>query len=472
MKKISVAAICIVFLSSLVLIPFASADSYTLVWKSNLSYPERPYKMGVSWSYPIVVDGIVYVSSNGAFLNVTTTSPPYPIYPFSDIYALNATNSAVVWDYQDNSSSNYDSPAVDNGILFFGSTSGSDNYFGALNAANGLSLWNYTLGGEGWEITSSPVVANGVVYIGAFNGLSGGLYALNENNGDEIWIFPIYGGVASSPNVVNGVVYVGSRFSNNIYALDATNGERLWNYTLPGEPTSYAISTPAVSNGVVYVGSNVGNLYALNAANGVKLWNYGVGNGVFSPVVVNDTVYVLSTDPLSVYAIKATDGSKVWNSSLVEGTVFSSLVVDSGIVYVSVNNPTTSNEAGIYALNAYDGEQLWTLPMPSYPAVIDGILYFGYSGGQVYAYSVSPIPFPTPTTNSPSPSVPEFPSAFIGIAVLMAAIVVVALIARKRIEKMKKINLENACGNALRFTADFVCDCAFDFNRVLCCRDS
>ena len=399
--------ICLMFVLSFIVIPLASADAPALIWESNLNYPANIQYSVNNWSSPSIVDGVVYINSESTMVLSASVG-----YSFGDVYALNATNGAEVWDYRDNSSGSYDSPAIDNGALFFGSTSSSDNYFGALNATNGLSLWNYTLVGEGWEILSSPVVANGVVYIGAFNGLSGGLYALNETNGDEIWNFPTYAGVDSTPVVVNGVVYVASRLDNNLYALEATNGNRLWNYTTSGD----VLSSPSVVDGVVYIGSGsdnldgnaAGNLYALNAAYGEKLWNYSTAGSVSLPVVNEGIVYVWSAG--SIYALEATNGAPIWNSTLGEGTNYSGPIVANGVVYVG------SNQAGINGFNAYNGEELWNLPIsapysevpftPS-PAVTDDVMYFGSGDGQVYAYSVSSIPSPSPTVStalSPSPT--------------------------------------------------------------------
>jgi outer membrane protein assembly factor BamB len=53
------------------------------------------------------------------------------------------------------------SPAVANGVVYVGS---NDNNLYALNATTGAKVWNYTTGGS---VYSSPAVANGVVYVGS-----------------------------------------------------------------------------------------------------------------------------------------------------------------------------------------------------------------------------------------------------------------------------------------------------------------
>jgi glucose dehydrogenase len=144
----------------------------------------------------------------------------------------------------------FSSPAVLNGVVYAGSD-GSNIY--ALNATTGAFVWNYPTGSS---VESSPAVANGVVYVGSF--WDGTVYALNATTGAFVWSYAPGGAVFSSPAVVNGVVYVGSA-DNNLYTLNATSGAKLWNYTTGGS----VYSSPAVANGVVYVGSQDHNLYAL-----------------------------------------------------------------------------------------------------------------------------------------------------------------------------------------------------------------
>lgn len=105
-------------------------------------------------------------------------------------------------------------------------------------------------------ITSSPAVVVGAVYIGSTDG---NLYALNAGNGVKLWNFTTNGG-QSSPAIVGGVAYVGSE-DQNLYAFNVTNGAKLWNYYIG----SFVESAPAVTGGVVYVESGYGGVYALGA---------------------------------------------------------------------------------------------------------------------------------------------------------------------------------------------------------------
>ena len=123
---------------------------------------------------------------------------------------------------------NFSSPAVVNGVLYFGS---EDYKVYAVDAATGVAIWNYP---TGFYVHSSPAVANDVMYIGSENWK---VYGFDAHTGTELWSYLTGGGIWSSPVVANGRVYVGSSDSR-LYALDARTGDRLWSY-----PTgSYTLS--------------------------------------------------------------------------------------------------------------------------------------------------------------------------------------------------------------------------------------
>ena len=117
----------------------------------------------------------------------------------------------------------------------------------------GKEKWNFATGDRMWS--SSPAVANGVVYFGSDDK---NLYAIDAVTGKEKWRFATGDRVWSSPAVANGIVYVGSR-DNNLYAIDAVTGKERWRFATG----DWVDSSPAVANGIIYVGSNDKNLYAI-----------------------------------------------------------------------------------------------------------------------------------------------------------------------------------------------------------------
>src|SRR5208283_6228393 len=162
--------VCIIFVFNVVLVPSANADwaifranpsndgvgtgnpvlTPTLLWKTNTSYVVlNAISINTIWSSPTVVNGLVYISSGTG----AVTSYAYFDQTFGsswgDVYAFNATSGVVVWEYRYYYSSSdpdiplgFSSPTVVNGVVFFAFY----NYVDALNASDGVSLWNFTAG--------------------------------------------------------------------------------------------------------------------------------------------------------------------------------------------------------------------------------------------------------------------------------------------------------------------------------------
>jgi len=360
------------------------------------------------------------------------------------------------------------SPAVANGILYLGSANG--NLY-ALNATDGIKLWNYSTGGA---VGSSPAVANGIVYAGS---IGGGFYGLNATNGEKIWSFTT-DWINSSPTIVDGVVYFAG--SHTVYAFNATSGLMLWNYCvnvqfIPLDPEGI-YSSPAVVNGFVYIGSNnglAGNLYALNATDGSQLWVYPTEGWIESPPTVgNNIVYIPSSDG-DLYALNATNGQKVWSYSNILVKVYdgASVAFANNVVYVLSYYPNGAIEAlnaktgvqlwsssttdcepfpivvgdvlyvggtnNLFVFNATDGSWLWnsnqTGEILSSPAYANGVVYAQSTKGTIYAFGTPSAPS-TQSTSSPTPFVPEFSSAGLilaVIAVVAPAFAAVALTTKK-----------------------------------------
>jgi outer membrane protein assembly factor BamB len=336
-----------------------------LKWKN----PIGPY-FDYVLSSPAVVNGVVYFGSDNGIL-----------------HALNASTGATLWNFNTGNIV-VSSPAVANGIVYIGSYDG--NLY-ALSAATGTKLWSFAT--QGAISFSSPTVANGVVYIGS-NDHS--VYALNASTGEKLWSYATGDAVEASPAVANGAVYVPSD-DGNVYALNASTGAKLWNYTVgPGAGESYMTSSPSVANGVVYVGSGLdSSLHALDAGTGTRLWSYSTGSVIkyASTSVANGVVYIGCFDG-SVHAVNASTGTLRWKY-LTGAQAWSSPAVANGVVYVG------SLDGNVYALNASTGAKLWSYNtagnLISSPSIVDGVLYVraGYENfaiggagtGNIYAFA-------------------------------------------------------------------------------------
>jgi outer membrane protein assembly factor BamB len=73
-------------------------------------------------------------------------------------------------------------------------------------------VWNFATGGD---VVSSPAVAEGILYFGSYDGK---VYAIDASNGDLIWTYQTYDIVVSSPAIAEGVLYIGS-YDHIVYAF-------------------------------------------------------------------------------------------------------------------------------------------------------------------------------------------------------------------------------------------------------------
>jgi outer membrane protein assembly factor BamB len=423
--RVVAAVVCMIFVSSLVLIPFANAETgnSTLVPTLLWWYPTG----NTVGSSPAVVNGVLYIGTyNGT------------------VYALNATNGAQLWNCVPGGggiNSYASSPTVVNNVVYVSSDAAGGCVY-ALDAANGVQLWNYST----YTYTTSPTVVDGVVYVGTWN--YGIIYALNASNGAQLWnstaldwgmpqwIAP-HAGVTSPPTVVNGVVYFGSE-DGLTYALDASNGHKLWSVN---STDGFVYSSPTVEGGVVYVAVSEGNpgvgiVYAADAATGALIWNCTTASlGFQSPAVVDGVVYI-GGDNGNVYALNAANGEEIWNYTLgnyveyksyVGEDKLSSPVVVAGVVYFG------SMDFNVYALDAANGDLLWSYNagggIDSTPAVIRGVVYVGSEGGTVKALSVTPT----------SSSVVAFSGQLLIITLVASIIAVLSAVIISRKRRTKKI---------------------------------
>jgi len=195
-------------------------------------------------------------------------------------------------------------PAISNGMLFVGTVQGRLH---ALTLKDGARRWTFETEGTkldsakfGYDrrsIQSSPAVANGIVYFGARDGW---VYAVGADDGKLRWTYDHHiSWIITSPAVADGVVYDASSDAAFVQALNAADGTERWR-TKTGAPLW---SSPAICGGVLYIGDHNGFLRALDRTTGQELWFFRSASDILSsPVVSNDLVIFASSDG-SIYAL-------------------------------------------------------------------------------------------------------------------------------------------------------------------------
>ena len=98
---------------------------------------------------------------------------------------------------------------------------------------------------------SSPAVANGLVYFGSGDG---NIYAVDGASGALKWKFTAGDVVHASPAIAGGLVLVGS-WDTNFYALDAATGAERWRFKTGDDENMHnqtgIQSSAAVADGIV-----------------------------------------------------------------------------------------------------------------------------------------------------------------------------------------------------------------------------
>lgn len=296
----------------------------------------------------------------------------------------NVGNVTLQWSYLPSNGYFEGSPAVSDGIVYFGVEDTVQHYHYAvyaLNANTGDVIWNYATAGPAY---GSPAVAFGLAYV-----VGGDVYAFDASTGSLHWQWQSPGSSCLySPTLVNGILYVVCD-SNYVYALNAATGTVIWQYQL----SSTINSSPAISNGALYVCSQDGGVHALNASTGTLIWSRPLGvSPIPQPIpyitygslsVANGVVYIQAADPKSrqrdynVWALDATTGATIWKSPSV-GTLSHVLTkptpaVANGMVYAG-------SDTWLYALNASNGTTAWQYQLPDSgtaysPIVANGVVY-------------------------------------------------------------------------------------------------
>lgn len=140
------------------------------------------------------------------------------------------------------------SPAVRDGILYFGTDSGA---VFALDWQNRKTLWEFSVPERQQQIQSSPAVTEDVVIIGSRDKH---VYCLDRKTGELRWMFQTRGRVDSSPVVAGDRVYFGAS-DRTIYGVTLADGKEVWKH-----PAGQAVTgSPAIAGGYMVIGSDSAN---------------------------------------------------------------------------------------------------------------------------------------------------------------------------------------------------------------------
>jgi len=307
---------------------FASSDGN--LYAVDLEAGEEKWRLEIghlSWSSPAVAAGLVVVGSQD-----------------TNLYAVDLQTGQVRWAFKSGGTIR-SSPAISDAIVYFTS---DDGYLYAVDLQTGQEKWRFNAGSEAGA--SSPAIADGAVYVGTGDHTHISLYAVDLRTGLERWKFtesdaPAVADVPNhpgSPSLGEGLAVIRRR--DYLYAIDLETGQERWKFKT--KPT-YKYSAQAIYNGVVYFGAtdgSVGIVFGLDAQTGDEVWRFETAGEVISPSIAGGVAYFWSD--AGFQAVDISTGKELWNFQAV-------------------------------------GQALGSFG--SFPAIVDGVVYFASKDGSVYA---------------------------------------------------------------------------------------
>jgi outer membrane protein assembly factor BamB len=259
-------------------------------------------------------------------------------------------------------------PAVDDGLVVFGTNSG--RVF-ALDADTGDLRWARRVKGE---IASSPAIVGDTVLVA---GMGGTLTAYARAGGEVLWTYSTAGSpIESSPLVVDGLAYIGD-WNGVLHAVDVEDGTAAWTYQASADIKGSA----ALAGDTVVVGDYAGVVHALDAESGAVRWTSSAGQRFYGGPGVSGGTVVIGDVGGAVIALSAADGSVRWRHSA-GGYVYSSPAIAGGRVFIG------SYSGAFQALDLGTGAVIWTHDaggrISGSATVVDGVVYTSilYAPGQ------------------------------------------------------------------------------------------
>ena len=187
------------------------------------------------------------------------------------------------------------SPAIDDGIVYFGAR---DGYFYALNATNGTLLWKF-FNDNSWVLTTAAI-KDSTVYFGTSDTYL--LLALNAKTGKEKYRVKANGYVYSSPAIAGNTLYFGD-FTGKVFAIDLnSNGKSLKEFFTEARRTN--ATTVLNKKGELDFAYTAQKDDPVFYPTGIKVMDkfYTLGSIVSSPVVSGNLIFFGSADSC-LYAV-------------------------------------------------------------------------------------------------------------------------------------------------------------------------
>jgi outer membrane protein assembly factor BamB len=307
------------------------------------------------------------------------------------------------------------SPAIVNGIVYVGTNGGS---LYAIDAASGAVRWKYRAGNG---LKSNPLVYDGVVIVGEGNADSttlkprqrvrvgsgsSGILALDARTGRKRWYYPLTGTGQPTATIVDGVL-IHHDGDGIIVALDPRTGRRFYRSNVHAV-ASMAGAIPVDGGMIVTTGIFPNRVMAIYRGSGNVAWTWeqssvNSGLGDCPPASNGDRVFCDYLAPVKngppvdpgvtaeehVYALDARTGKQQWDLALEPGVVPPRNESAIPLLYRNRLYVGSAVAPYLHAVDPVTGKLLWRRKVHGAVkggvVAQNGIVYFGDLQGYLWA---------------------------------------------------------------------------------------
>lgn len=291
----------------------SSPDRKSDIVSTYITYADKKIFVTTSFADLIILNAI-----NGQPIrNLELKSPAKAqvrIYE-DNLFSMQSDNSLQVFNLNTLAPKwQYSAPEEENGLIGLASVAVSDGIVVsaykngevfALNLSTGALLWDYSITSLSVtesiaamaHIKASPVISGNKVYIISNCGKS---VCLDLQTGQVIWEATIGGGIYT-PIISGNTMYFLSN-ENTLIALNNKNGLTSWALTLPiYKEAEYVWYAPVLTSSGIILANSLGMILQINPYTGRVLRTISTTLKICAtPVIVDNTMYLLTTKGLYI----------------------------------------------------------------------------------------------------------------------------------------------------------------------------
>ncbi len=253
------------------------------------------------------------------------------------------------------------------------------------------SLWskNVGIGLDESFVALQPVISNDSIYTVDREGT---VTALNLSSGAINWQVELEMTITGGIGLGEEMLIIGNN-RGEIIVLNQQDGSIKWQKQL----SSVILSAPLVQENIIIARTGDGRVYGISGENGGQIWVYDRGvpvltlRGNSSPLIGGKELVFTGFDSGKVAAIGVEHGRLLWesNASVPRGrSDLERLVdIDANMILVGRVLYAVSYQGNIVAIDALEGEILWSKKMSSYAgmSVDERNIYVTDSDSNVWA---------------------------------------------------------------------------------------